>query len=110
MPEAKEGTTFSFHILDSTDRSVVHLWRYDQDQPTLRREGLNRLICHIPLCRLNVGHYNLRVFLGNAPGQPLYEMLDHICPFEVVILDKQTLFGWRPEACTYLEEALWTEK
>jgi len=110
MPKAQPGTTFSFQVLDSTDRPVVHLWRYDQDQPTLRKKGVNRLTCHIPVCRLNVGHYSLRTFLAGAPGQPLHEMLERICPFEVVILDRQTLFGWRPDACAYLEEARWEEK
>jgi len=110
MPGAQPGTTFSFQILDSTDRPVVHLWRFDQDQPTLRKKGINRLTCHIPVCRLNVGHYSLRTFLAGAPGQPLHEMLERICPFEVVILDRQTLFGWRPETCAYLEEAVWEER
>jgi lipopolysaccharide transport system ATP-binding protein len=109
MPEARTGNTFSFQILDSTDRPVVHLWRFDQEKPFLRKKGMTKVICHIPKCQLNVGHYSLRTFLAGAPGQPLQEMLERICPFEVVILDRQTLFGWRPETCTYLEEAFWKD-
>ena len=109
MPDEQTGTTFSLQIIDSMERPVVHVWRYDQEQPILRRAGLNKLRCVIPCCRLNVGQFKSRVFLGGAPGQPLYETLEHICPFEVVVHDRQTLFGWRPEACAYLEDAKWEE-
>ncbi|NDD53762.1 ABC transporter ATP-binding protein [bacterium] len=109
MPVQRTGTTFSFQIIDSMDRPVVHLWRFDQDQPTLRRAGINTLRCIIPSCRLNVGRFKVKTYLGGGPGQPLDEFVENICPFEVIIHDRQTLFGWRPETCAYLEEARWDE-
>jgi hypothetical protein len=33
--------------------------------------------------------------------------LESICPFEVVRLGETTLWGWRPDACVYHEEASW---
>ncbi|MFM8719016.1 MAG: ABC transporter ATP-binding protein, partial [Chthoniobacterales bacterium] len=60
MPDRRVGTTFSFQIMDSMERPVVHLWRYDQEVPTLRRSGVNRLRCILPSCRLNVGQFKVR--------------------------------------------------
>ena len=50
LPEAREGRTFSFQIVDSLDRPVVHIWRYDQDKPFLRGKGLQKVVCEIPKC------------------------------------------------------------
>jgi lipopolysaccharide transport system ATP-binding protein len=109
MPEQRTGTTFSFQILDSMERPVVHAWRYDQESPTLRRAGVNRLRCVLPQCRLNVGQFKVRAFLGGPPGIPPDEIADHLCHFEVVVHDRPSLFGWRPEVCAYLEDAQWEE-
>ncbi|MBJ7326345.1 MAG: ABC transporter ATP-binding protein, partial [Chthoniobacterales bacterium] len=109
MPERRTGATFSLQIMDSMERPVVHLWRFDQDQPSLRSAGINTLQCVIPSCRLNVGQFKVGAYLGGPPGQPLDETLDNICPFEVIIHDRQTLYGWRSETCAYLEDAHWDE-
>lgn len=107
MPEGQHGKTFSFQILDSMERPVVHLWQYDQERPMLRTSGTHTLQCEIPCCRLNVGKYTVRAFLGGAPGQPVDEIAENLCDFEVVIHGRPTLFGWRPETCAYLEDAVW---
>lgn len=109
MPEGQRGKTFSFQILDAMERPVVHLWRFDQDRPMLRTAGTHTLHCEIPYCHLNVGQYSVRAFLGGAPGQPVDQIAERLCDFEVVIHDRQALFGWRPETCAYLEDALWKE-
>jgi hypothetical protein len=48
----------------------------------------------------------LRTCLIESSG-PIYEILDGICAFEVIRIDKTQLLGWRPEVCTYLEEHAW---
>jgi hypothetical protein len=40
----------------------------------------------------------------------MYQVVEGICQFRIVILNKTTLFGWRPEVCTYHEEAEWSAK
>lgn len=109
LPQAQEGRTFSFQIVDSLDRPVAHIWRYDQDKPFLRGKGLQKVVCEIPNCRLNIGHFSLRTFLAGPPGKPADQVLEGVCNFEVVIYERSTLFGWRQEVCAYHEEADWTE-
>ena len=109
-PSSAQDRTFSFQILDSFDRPIIHLWRYDQESPFLRKSGTNRFRCKIPKCRLNIGQYSLKTYLAGPPGRPVDEVLEGICCFEVVIYDKTTLFGWRQDTCSYYEEAEWNEE
>jgi len=109
MPEKTFGKAFSFQICDAMQRPVIHLWKYDKETPTLRKKGINTLLCEIPICRLNVGRFQIRAILAGSPPDPIDQIVEHACEFEVVIHDRQTLFGWRPEVCAYLEEAVWIE-
>jgi lipopolysaccharide transport system ATP-binding protein len=68
--------------------------------------GCSVIECHFPKILLNVGQYDLRTCLIESSG-PIYEILDGICAFEVIRVDKTQLLGWRPEVCTYLEEHAW---
>ena len=65
------------------------------------------LKCRIPKLHLNVGTYYLRTHLSEPPGGHHFETLEVPLSLEVSIVDKHTLWGWRPETCTYLEEYLW---
>lgn len=68
--------------------------------------GCSIIECHFPKLLLNVGQYDMRTCLIESSG-PIYEILDGICAFEVIRVDKTQLLGWRPEVCTYLEEHEW---
>ena len=45
-----------------------------------------------------------------VPSGLLYETLDSICPFTVVIIDRVAADGWKSEACSYLVDASWNVK
>jgi lipopolysaccharide transport system ATP-binding protein len=96
---------FCFQIFNQFQTSVIHSSFYQVD--TFRDAGGCSVVeCRFPELLLNVGQYDLRTCLLETAGQ-IYEILDGICPFEVIRLDKTQLFGWRPEICTHFEEHAW---
>jgi lipopolysaccharide transport system ATP-binding protein len=106
-PGPLKGACFSFQIVNQLQQPALHFWIYDCDQPICRTGTHSRLTCRIPNTRLNVGHYSLTTYFSEPPGGTLYEKLEGICPFEVVVTERQTLFGWRPDACAYLPAFSW---
>lgn len=86
---------------------AAHCWIYDQDQPICREDSRTVLKCRIPKLHLNVGIFYLRTYLSEPPGGHHFETLEVPLSFEVSIVDQHTLFGWRPDACAYLEEYNW---
>ena len=107
-PAPVEKACLSFQIFNQSQSPVLHVAAYDQELPVARETGTMEIRCEIPSLKLNVGNYYLKLFLSAPPGGRDYETLDQICPFEVTVLNKTTLFGWRPEVCTYLETAQWS--
>jgi ABC-type polysaccharide/polyol phosphate transport system ATPase subunit len=107
-PAPVEKACLSFQVFNQSQSPVLHVPAYDQDLPVARVAGTQEFRCEIPSLKLNVGNYYLKVFLSAPPGGRDYETLDQICPFEVTVLNRTTLFGWRPEVCTYLETAHWS--
>jgi lipopolysaccharide transport system ATP-binding protein len=103
----KQGC-LSFQIVNQFQQPATHLWLYGTDTPFGSQPGRTRLECRLPRVRLNVGHYALKLYFSEPPGGQMFEILEHVCPFEVVRLDATTLWGWRPEACAYHEEGEWT--
>lgn len=104
-----KGTCLSFQIVNQMQQPVLHCWIYDPDTPICRNPGPSILKCTIPRLALNVGQYTLTVYLAEPPGGRHFETIEGICSFKVEVLGKQTLFGWRPEACSYLESFEWAQ-
>lgn len=102
-----KGMCFSFQLLNQFGAPAVHCWIYDQDREICRKGSRTVLKCHIPKLHLNVGIFHLRTYLSEPPGGHTFETLDVPLTFEVAIVNKTTLFGWRPDAATYLEEFDW---
>jgi lipopolysaccharide transport system ATP-binding protein len=109
LDEARRGRTLSFQLVNQNGVAVLHVWRYDADAPWLRQAGTCRVRCTIPRLRLNVGTYALTCHLGGMPWEPQDETLEGICTFTVEATTVDTLFGWRENVCTYLEDANWRE-
>jgi len=102
------GACFSFQIVNQFQQPVVHCWIYDVDSPICRDVGPTVLRCTIPKLSLNFGQYSLNTYLSEPPSGNIFETLEGVCSFKVEIVGKQTLFGWRTEACAYLEEFQWS--
>lgn len=102
---------FSFQIIDSKGRNYVHQWIFDYDTPYCRESGQYKLTCVIPAIKLYMGKYYLRCYLSEAPGGAVFEVLEDICPFEMVMYKvTRNKFQWSPDACAYLEDANWSVK
>ena len=103
----RQAMCFSFQLINQFGTPVAHCWIYDQDRPICREGSHTVLKCRIPKLHLNVGTFYLRTYLSEPPGGHHFETLEVPLSFEVSIVDKTTLFGWRPDACAYLEEFNW---
>jgi lipopolysaccharide transport system ATP-binding protein len=103
----QNGMCFSFQIINQFGTAVAHCWVYDQDQPICREGSRTTLKCFIPKLHLNVGTFYLRTHLSEPPGGQFFETMDVPLSFEVSLIDKNVLWGWRPDACAYLEEYNW---
>jgi lipopolysaccharide transport system ATP-binding protein len=100
---------FSFQIINQYQQPVIHSWIYDAETPICRRGDTTRLTCRLPGLALNVGRYSLNTYLSEPPGGDFYEKVEGICEFDVEIVGKQSLFGWRPDACSYLGKFEWNQ-
>jgi lipopolysaccharide transport system ATP-binding protein len=102
-----DGACVSVQIYDANQVNFVHLWAHDTSVPICRQSGIHRLTYHVPRLRLYAGKYRLRVFFTEPPGGRSFEILEGVCPFDVVMPDKQRLFMWYPGECAYVEDYSW---
>jgi lipopolysaccharide transport system ATP-binding protein len=108
-PKPAPSVCFSFQIVNQYQQAVVHCWIYDADTPICRQGESTTLTCRLPRLALNVGKYSLTTYLSEPPGGDFFETLEGICEFSVEVVQQQTLFGWRPDACAYLEQFEWSK-
>jgi hypothetical protein len=57
-----------------------------------------------------MGTYSVSTFLGSARDKVLFETLENICPFEVVMTKNRSEYEWQPNTCKYIEECFWEVK
>lgn len=101
---------FSFKIVNQSQQPVIHclLFAVDEAYKALfRTPGTTVFTCRIPKLSLNVGSYTLTTYLTEPPGGAVFETLEGVCPFDVEMLEPNTLWGWRPEFCAYHERYEW---
>jgi hypothetical protein len=106
-PESIPGACLSFQIVNQAQVPVLHFLAFDHPIEICKGSGATTVVCHIPRLNLNVGQYTLTAYFSDPPGGQRYQHLEGICQFRVMIFNKTTMFGWRPEVCTYHEEAEW---
>jgi lipopolysaccharide transport system ATP-binding protein len=106
-PEPIPGACLSFQMVNQDQVPVLHFRAFESQIDICKDSGTTTVVCEIPRLNLNVGQFSLKVHFTDPPGGQSYQRLEGVCQFRVVILGKTTLWGWRPEACTYHEEAEW---
>jgi lipopolysaccharide transport system ATP-binding protein len=106
-PEPIPGACLSFQIVNQAQVPVLHFCAFEHPIEICKGSGVTTAVCRIPRLSLNVGQYSLTAYFSDPPGGQRYDYLEGICQFRVIILNKTTLFGWRPETCTYHEEGEW---
>jgi lipopolysaccharide transport system ATP-binding protein len=102
-----KGACLSFQIFNSKYQPVIHLWTFDSEREMCRDEGVFRIICKIPHLRLYIGNYTLTAYFAEPPGGKTFQIIEHVCPFEVVMYGKNREFDWNPESCIYIEDMIW---
>jgi len=106
-PVPINGARISFHACNRMQEPVLYFWCHDTEHPMARQPGTYHLVCRIPKMRLFMGDYTLRVHLKEQAGGKEFEMLEGICPFEVVMYGRDREGGWFKNTCTYLEDGDW---
>ena len=109
IPRPLRGAAISFQIVDSKRRPVLHPWIFDSEEAILREEGVHKLTCVFPRCRLYKGDYTLSVYLSEVGMSESIEILEGICPFSVRMLEFQRKdYPWKPFTCAYIEDFRWS--
>jgi lipopolysaccharide transport system ATP-binding protein len=107
-PNAIRNACFSFQFMDAKERNYVHSWVFDSDIPYCREEGTYILKCVFPKLKLYKGNYFLKCYFTEPPGGEIFEILEHICPFEVEMYNNERQeFQWVNDTCAYLEDTNW---
>jgi lipopolysaccharide transport system ATP-binding protein len=110
-PYSIKGASLSFQFVDSKERNFTHLWVFDTDMPYCREEGTFQLTCIIPSLKLYMGKYYVKCYFSEPPGGRLFEIVENVCPFEVVMYEvSRSEFNWYPDTCAYIENANWQIK
>src|SRR6266853_742425 len=110
IPFPINGTRFEIIACDDRLQRVSHLWLYDGHQmPVFRESGEFQLTCHLPKAHLYQGKYTLLLHLAERSGGRLFQKLEGICPFEVIMSSNRD-GGWQVDKGTYIEDAEWSLK
>jgi lipopolysaccharide transport system ATP-binding protein len=95
-------------IFNQYQHPVIHAYALNPNVRFGTASGETELICRFPTLRLNVGKFHLRTYLSEPPGREVYEVLDGLCPFEVVRTEEMVPWDWPPNLCAYHEEWSWS--
>jgi lipopolysaccharide transport system ATP-binding protein len=99
---------FSFQIVNQYQNPILHLAAYDAGVFVCGGVGDTTVECVIPALNLNVGSYYLKAYVHEPPGGAVFDSVDDACPFDVVILNRMTMWGWKPEQSAYIEKCAWS--
>ena len=106
-PRAVRGLCLSFQIFNSLQQPVLHLWTFDSEREVCRTPGVFELICRLPKLRLYMGSYSIKFYLSEPPGGEMFEAVEGICPFSVVMHGHYREYEWQEGTCNYIEEFEW---
>jgi lipopolysaccharide transport system ATP-binding protein len=106
-PRAVRGLCLSFQVLNSLQQPVLHLWSFDSEREVCRSPGVFELVCRVPKLRLYMGTYSIRFYLSEPPGGEMFEVVEGVCPFEVVMHGHYREYEWQEGACSYIEDVEW---
>lgn len=70
-------------------------------------KGQHRISCKVPTLRLYKGKYSISIYFSEYYGGKRFELLEGICPFEVVLHERKDKNNWIPELFKYFEDTNW---
>jgi lipopolysaccharide transport system ATP-binding protein len=104
--EKPKSAFFAFQVIDSQMRPIMNLWLSGTGR-SWSRVGPVLLRCMIPKARIYLGTYAVTTYLGDSATKVLYETVQAICPFEVVMDGFHKEYPWERGDCTFIEDADW---
>ena len=106
-PVAVDNAALSFQVINDQQQPITHLLTMDSELPMCREPGVFRLTCYIPISHLYIGQYSVNVYFAERKGGKLYQHIQNVCPFEVVVEGHVRDYYWQPGAAAYVEDAAW---
>lgn len=101
------GARLILTVVNRLGRLCAQSWLFDADTQICRSPGVHRLVCTVPRLRLAPGQYAIRVgFADRLRGT--HDLLERVCPFEVVMYGQTREGGWPVNEVAYFEDAQWT--
>ncbi len=105
-----EQAAISLQIFNRLQVPVVQLWLYDDETAFCREPGLYEIICTIPAIKTYQGKYSLTIHFADFKTGNKWDLLEEICPFEIVMFGRSRKYPWEEDSCTYIEESNWAVK
>ena len=88
-------------LINQLQIAAASLYAYPPDCTFGREPGTTLVRFRVPRLRVNLGQFQLRIWLCGPPGGEVYEVLE-ACNFEVV--GAAIPSWWRPDTCAYHED------
>lgn len=108
LPEKIRKTCITLLIRDNRGIACLDFSYFDADF-VCSGPGTYTLKCKFPKLRLYMGKYTIDVSFAEPPGGKLFQNLEGICPFEVVMYGKSRGdWEWQPYTSIYLEDYSWS--
>lgn len=108
LPEKIRKTCITLLIRDNRGIACLDFSYFDSDY-LCSKPGTYTLKCKFPKLRLYMGKYTFDVIFAEPPGGKLFQTLENICPFEVVMYGiSRGDWEWQPYTTTYIEDSSWS--
>ena len=107
LPEKIRKTCITLLIRDNRGIACLDFSYFDSDFLCSDR-GSYTIKCKFPKFRLYMGEYYVNVYFTEPPGGEFFQLLENICPFEVIMYGKSRGdWEWQPYTTTYIEDYSW---
>ena len=105
-PVAIDGARLSFHACNAMGEAILYFWRHDSEEPLARAGHISSGLPDPAAANVHGRVHASGSPEGTGRGKE-FEVLERICPFEVVMYGRDREGGWFKNTCTYLEDGAW---
>ena len=107
LPKKIRKTCITLLIRDKRGIACLDFSYFDTDF-VCSDPGIYTLKCTFPKFRLYMGKYNVNVYFTEPPGGEFFQLVEKICPFEVIMHGKSRGdWEWQPFTTVYIEDYSW---
>lgn len=107
LPYKIKKSCITLQVKDS--RGIACLdFSYFDSKLECSNTGLYKLECIFPNFKLYMGKYTITAFFAEPPGGEFFQVIEDVCPFEVVMYgNSRGDWEWQPYTTIYTEEYEW---